>query len=99
MKEKIKTFKEITRRFKQELQVYRLVMKDPRTPKSARVMLWLAVGYALMPFDLIPDWIPVIGYLDDALIVPLLILTALKRVPRPVLDDARKKCTLLFKTS
>jgi uncharacterized membrane protein YkvA (DUF1232 family) len=91
MREKIKTLKEITRRFKRELRVYQLVMKDPRTPRSARVMLWLAVGYLLMPFDVIPDWIPVIGYLDDALIVSLLVLAALKRVPPAVLDDARKK--------
>ncbi|MEI8217523.1 MAG: YkvA family protein [Elusimicrobiota bacterium] len=90
LKDKIKTLKDITRWFKQELKVYQRVMKDTRTPKSARVLLWIAVGYALMPFDLIPDWIPVLGHLDDAIIVPVLVLIAVKRIPRAVIDDARK---------
>ncbi|MCX5777719.1 MAG: YkvA family protein [Elusimicrobia bacterium] len=90
LKDKIKTLQDITRWFKQELKVYQRVMKDTRTPKSARVLLWIAVGYALMPFDLIPDWIPVLGHLDDAIIVPVLVLIAVKRIPRAVIDDARK---------
>lgn len=52
-----------------EMQGYRQVLKDPRTPKLAKVLLGLAISYALLPIDLIPDFIPVLGYLDDVLIV------------------------------
>lgn len=62
--------KSVAKEFKTDLKVYRLVLKDSRTPLIAKVLLGAAVGYALMPFDLIPDFLPVIGYLDDVIIVP-----------------------------
>ncbi len=61
----------------------------PRTPKSAKTLLGLAIGYALLPFDLIPDFLPVIGHLDDAIIVPGLIYLALKRVPQEIIGECR----------
>lgn len=54
----------------QEVRICRLVLRDPRTPRSACLFLGCAVIYALSPIDLIPDFIPVIGHLDDAVIVP-----------------------------
>lgn len=81
--------REARHRLKQELQVYRLVARHPRTPPTARVLLGLALGYAVLPFDLIPDFIPVIGHLDDAIIIPGLVLLALRIVPREVLDQCR----------
>jgi uncharacterized membrane protein YkvA (DUF1232 family) len=81
-------------RVKRELVVYRLVLKHERTPRLARVLLAAAVGYLLMPFDLIPDWIPVVGHLDDALIVPGLAFLALRMVPRDVVAECREQmCT------
>lgn len=80
------------RTFKDELSVYRLLLRDPRTPLLARALLWLAVGYALLPFDLIPDFLPVIGHLDDLLIVPGLALLALALVPEEVVRDCRRRC-------
>jgi uncharacterized membrane protein YkvA (DUF1232 family) len=79
------------KRLRQEIKVYQLVLKDPRTPKLAKILLGLALGYALLPFDLIPDFIPVIGHLDDLIIVPVLVILALKMVPQDVVDDCRAR--------
>jgi uncharacterized membrane protein YkvA (DUF1232 family) len=77
--------------FKQEIAVYQLVLKDSRTPRLAKWLLGFAVGYALCPFDIIPDFIPIIGHLDDLIIVPLLIFIAIKVTPRCIIQDCRKK--------
>lgn len=82
--------REAGRRFKTELDVYRLVSADPRTPKRARWLLRVAVGYALLPIDLIPDVIPVIGHVDDAVIIPALVLLARRSIPRDVMQDCRR---------
>lgn len=79
------------RTFKKELKVYRLVLKDSGTPQVAKVFLGLAIGYVLMPFDLIPDFIPVLGQLDDMIIVPGLVWFALKFIPKDVLDSCRQQ--------
>jgi len=59
----------------------------------AKVLLGMAIGYLLLPFDLIPDFIPVIGQLDDLLIVPGLIYLALKMIPDEVMAECRRKVT------
>jgi uncharacterized membrane protein YkvA (DUF1232 family) len=87
----LETMKSAARSLRQELEVYALVSKDPRTPKKAKVLLGAAVGYALLPFDLIPDWIPVIGHLDDFLIVPGLVRIALRCIPADVVRECRQK--------
>ena len=66
-------------------------MADSRTPVQAKIFLGLAVGYLCMPFDLIPDFIPVIGHLDDAIIVPALIFAALRLVPREIVSEHREQ--------
>jgi uncharacterized membrane protein YkvA (DUF1232 family) len=75
---------------KREIEVYRSIYRDPRTPRGAKVLLGIAVGYLLLPFDLIPDFLPVIGHLDDAIIVPGLIALALRLVPDQVVSEHRK---------
>ena len=82
--------RDLSRTLKRELKTYQLVARHPRTPKSSRYLLSATIGYVLMPFDLIPDFIPIIGHLDDAIIVPGLVLLALKRVPREVVDECRE---------
>ena len=80
-----------TRQIKREIAVYRLVLTDSRTPLPAKLILGAAVGYLLLPFDLIPDFIPVLGQLDDVLIVPGLVWLALRLVPRTVVEEARRE--------
>ncbi len=75
---------------KREIKVYRRILKDRRTPKIAKLFLGLAVGYSLLPFDIIPDFIPVIGHLDDLIIVPALVVIALKMIPKEIIEDCRK---------
>lgn len=77
--------------FKLELKTYKFVMQDSRTPKIAKWLLGLAIAYALSPVDFIPDFIPVIGHLDDAVIVHLLVVLALKMTPREIIEDCRSK--------
>ena len=80
-----------TRQIKREIAVYRLVLADARTPLPAKIVLGAALGYLLLPFDLIPDFIPVLGQLDDLLIVPGLVWLALRLIPREVVEDAQRR--------
>jgi len=83
--------KVLGKKLKQEIKVYQLLLKDKRTPKSAKLLLGLAVGYFFLPFDLIPDFIPVIGHIDDAIIIPGLVYLALKLIPKELSDECRRK--------
>lgn len=78
---------------KREIAYYRLLLKDRRTPFVAKALLGLALGYLLMPFDIIPDFIPIIGHLDDLIIVPLLVTLALKMIPEEIKNDCRMVLT------
>jgi len=86
-----KKLKSFGKQLKYELAVYRLVLKHPQTPWPAKLFLGLAVGYLLLPFDLIPDFIPVIGQLDDIVIVPLLLYLALLFIPRSIIQSCREQ--------
>jgi len=68
--------------------------RDPRTPWAARWLALLVAAYALSPIDLIPDFIPVLGYLDDLLLVPLGLLLVIRLLPPAVLVDARRQAAL-----
>lgn len=83
--------KEIVRSFKLELNAYQRVLRDKRTPVAAKLLLALAVGYLCMPFDLIPDFVPVIGHLDDAIIVPVLVFAAVRLVPPAIVSEHREQ--------
>ena len=78
-------------RFKNELRFYRAVYADARTPRIAKALLWCALGYTAMPFDLIPDFIPVIGHVDDVVIVPALVYVAVRLIPAEVLAEQRSR--------
>ena len=84
-------WKERAKKLKTEIQALLIAYRDPRTPWTARACVWLVVAYALSPIDLIPDFIPVLGYLDDLLLLPLGIGLALRLIPADVMEEARKK--------
>ena len=71
------------------LRYYKMIARDPRTPCAPKILLWAAVIYAVSPIGLVPDVIPIIGYLDDVIIVPILIIIAVRRVPPEVIIDCR----------
>ena len=82
--------KQKARELKSEAQVLMIAYKDKRTPVAAKILIAITVGYLLSPIDLIPDFIPVLGLLDDLIIVPLLITASIKLIPESVLNDARE---------
>ena len=87
----LEKLKALAKQLKQELEVYRLVLKHPQTPLLAKVFLGLAVGYLLLPFDLIPDFIPILGMLDDVVIIPTLLYLALLLIPKEVIQNCREQ--------
>ncbi len=68
-----------------------LAYRDPRVPRHARIFAACVAAYAFSPIDLIPDFIPVLGYLDDLILVPLGVLLALRMIPAPVLAECRAR--------
>jgi uncharacterized membrane protein YkvA (DUF1232 family) len=83
------------RRLKAELYALYLAYRDPRVPLYARVFAAVVVGYAFSPIDLIPDPIPVLGYLDDLVLIPLGIALSVRMIPEPVLAECREKASRL----
>lgn len=83
--------KQMAKRVDLQIRVCRAVLRDVRTPWLAKGLLALAIVYFVLPIDVIPDFIPVIGHLDDVVIVPGLILLAFYLVPRDVVSAARKQ--------
>lgn len=79
------------KQLKRDLIAIYIAMKHPMTPWYAKVMALIVVGYAFSPIDLIPDFIPILGYLDDALLLPIGIAITLRLIPKKILDEARKE--------
>ena len=79
------------KRIKANLAYYKRLATDPRTPRIAKWLMAAAVAYAVMPFDLIPDFIPVLGQLDDLVIVPLLVWLSLTLIPSELKREIRSQ--------
>lgn len=88
---RVSWWRETAGRIKTELAVYQAVIRHPQTPRISKWLLGLAVAYILMPFDLIPDFIPVLGQLDELVLVPLLVMVSIKLIPREVMTECRKQ--------
>jgi uncharacterized membrane protein YkvA (DUF1232 family) len=83
--------KKRARRLKAELYALYLAYRDPRVPWYARLFAAGVLAYAISPIDLIPDFIPVLGYLDDLILVPLGIMLALRMIPPEVMTECRER--------
>jgi uncharacterized membrane protein YkvA (DUF1232 family) len=91
----IRWLKAMAARLKGELFTLRLAARDPRTPWYAKAFIVCVVAYALSPIDLIPDPIPILGYVDDLLLLPLGLYLALKMIPETVLAENRQKAATM----
>jgi len=87
----IKSWKTKAKLLKTEIVTLYLASKHPKTPWYAKALAVLIIGYALSPIDLIPDFIPVVGYLDDFIIVPAGIALLIKIIPGDILEECRSK--------
>jgi uncharacterized membrane protein YkvA (DUF1232 family) len=82
-------WKERVRALEKETLTLYLSLRHPRVPWYAKALALLVVGYALSPIDLIPDFVPVLGYLDDLILVPLGIMLVIRLIPEEVLAECR----------
>ena len=82
---------------KKDVAALYLAYKRPDVPVFAKVLAVIVVGYALSPIDLIPDFIPVLGYLDDLVLLPLGVALVVKMIPKDVMDECREQAAELFK--
>ncbi|QQO07443.1 YkvA family protein [Breznakiella homolactica] len=82
---------------KMEISALYLAYKRKETPFFAKAVAITAVVYALSPIDLIPDFIPILGYLDDLIILPILIYFALKLIPKPIMEECREQAKDLWR--
>ena len=87
----VEAWKQRARQLKTETYALYLAYRDPRVPWYARLFAVCVVGYAFSPIDLIPDPIPVLGYLDDLVLIPLGVALALKMIPPAMMAECREK--------
>lgn len=95
-KSSLERIKNQIHKLEKEVMALYLASKRKDVPWNVKIVLALVVGYALSPIDLIPDFIPVLGYLDDIIIVPLGISLAIKLVPKEILDECRVQAEEAF---
>ena len=88
--------KQKTKKIKNEIGALYLAYKRPDVPGYAKIVSILVVGYALSPIDLIPDFIPILGYFDDVILIPLGIALAVKLIPRDIMNECRQQSKNIF---
>lgn len=93
----MKKIKSWARNLKRQIFILYFAYKDERVPWYAKIFTACVVAYAFSPIDLIPDFIPILGYLDDVILVPLGIIFALKMIPKSVISDCEVKAEEMMK--
>src|SRR5512143_873598 len=97
MRQFVESWKQRARQLKTEVYALYLAYRDPRVPRYARIFAACVVGYAFSPIDLIPDPIPILGYLDDLILIPLGIKIAISMIPAEVLAESREKAQAVMR--
>jgi uncharacterized membrane protein YkvA (DUF1232 family) len=77
-------------RITRDARILFIAFSDQRTPLIAKFLTLLTLGYLVSPIDLVPDFIPFVGWIDDLVIVPFLMMTSLKTIPEEIINDSRK---------
>lgn len=85
----MRSIKKYISEFKKNIIFYQKLLKDPRTPGITKILLGMAVAYALSPVDLIPDFVPVLGALDDVIIIAVLVVIAIRFVPLSLREEIK----------
>lgn len=93
---KLSYIKQKAKQLKKEIGALYLAYKRPDVPLYAKFVAIIVVGYALSPIDLIPDFIPILGYLDDAILIPLGIMLAIKLIPSDIMNECRVESEGIF---
>jgi len=88
--------RERAKQLKKDIGIVFIALKQKHTPWYAKVLAALTIGYALSPIDLIPDFIPLIGYLDDIIILPAMIALTIKLIPKEVYDQCKAQAEVLL---
>lgn len=83
-------------KLKSDIPAVFIALKKKETPLIAKILACITVAYALSPIDLIPDFIPVLGYLDDIILLPILIALTLKFIPKDLFDECRAESETLW---
>lgn len=89
--------KEKAKKLKTDIPTVFIALKDKDTPLMAKIMAALTVGYALSPIDLVPDFIPVLGFLDDLIILPTFVTITIKLIPEEIWMKSKKEADGLWK--
>ena len=89
MKPSIQRYKEKAKELKQDVMAVYLAYRHQEVPWYAKLLAVLVVGYALSPVDLIPDFIPILGYLDDLILLPLGIILVVRLIPKEIMEECR----------
>ena len=89
--------KEQAKKLKTDIPAIFLALKNKNTPIIAKIFAGITIAYALSPIDLVPDFIPILGYLDDVILLPLFIKLTIKFIPKDILETSRKQSEGMWK--
>ncbi len=90
--------KEKAKQLKTKIAALYVALKRKDTPLAAKIAVGITVGYALSPIDLIPDFVPILGLLDDIIILPLLIALSIKLIPKKIMDECEAQAQNMWQT-
>lgn len=90
-------FKQKAKELKENLSALYIAYKRKDTPTAAKLVIGVTIGYALSPIDLIPDFIPIFGYLDDIIIISLLIALSIKLIPDSIMQECKEQSKNIWK--